>query len=70
MRRRAILLLAAMAVALFSVEGVGLKPKPTKPTTSLNLTFLQTYSKFRPCQPSLPISRQETVLRARHRFLN
>jgi hypothetical protein len=67
MRRRAILLLAAMAVALFSVEGVGLKPKPT---TSLNLTFLQTYSKFRPCQPSLPISRQESVLRARHRFLN
>jgi hypothetical protein len=67
MRRRAILLLAAMAVALFSVEGVGLKPKPT---TSLNLTFLQTYSKFRPCRISLPISRQRTLLRPRRRFLN
>jgi len=67
MRRRAIFLLAAIAVALFSVEEGGPKPKPH---TFLNLTFLQTCRMFRSCRILLPISPQGTVLRPRHRFLN
>jgi hypothetical protein len=56
-----------VALLSYSVEGVGPKPNPT---TSQNLTYLLTYSKFDSCRISLPFSRQRTVPSSQHRFLS